>query len=74
MSGSKTTFYGESTLQGKTTFKSDVTAETVDMKNLKVQTSFKTPYTTEGISVPGAPSTAKLSAKLNEEELKSDNK
>lgn len=74
LSGSKTTFYGETTLQGKVTFKSDVTAGTVDMKNLKVQTSFKTPYTTEGISVPGAPSTAKLSAKLSEEELKSNNK
>ena len=72
LSGSKTTFYGETTLQGKVTFKSDVTAGTVDMKNLKVQTSFKTPYTTEGMSVPGAPSTAKLSAKLNEEELKSN--
>ena len=75
LSGSKTTFYGETTLQGKVTFKSDVTAGTVDMndmKNLKVQTSFKTPYTTEGMSVPGAPSTAKLSAKLSEEELKSN--
>lgn len=72
LSGGKTTFYGETTLQGKVTFKSDVTAGTVDMKNLKVQTSFKTPYTTEGMSVPGAPSTAKLSAKLSEEELKSN--
>ena len=72
LSGGKTTFYGETTLQGKVTFKSDVTAGTVDMKNLKVQTSFKTPYTTEGVSVPGAPSTAKLSAKLSEEELKSN--
>ena len=74
LSGSKTTFYGETTLQGKVTFKSDVTAGTVDMKNLKVQTSFKTPYTTEGIAVPGAPSTAKLGAKLSEEELKSNTK
>lgn len=74
LSGGKTTFYGETTLQGKVSFKSDVTAGTVDMKNLKVQTSFKTPYTTEGISVPGAPSTAKLGAKLSEEELKSNNK
>ncbi len=73
LSGSKTTLYGEMTSQGKTTFKSDVTAETVEMKNLKVDSSFKTPYTTEGISVPGAPSTAKLSAKLSEEELKSSN-
>ena len=74
LSGGKTTFYGETTLQGKVTFMSDVTAGTVDMKNLKVQTSFKTPYTTEGIAVPGAPSTAKLSAKLSEEELKSNTK
>ena len=74
LSGGKTTFYGETTLQGKVTFKSDVTAGTVDMKNLKVQTSFKTPYTTEGIAVPGAPSTAKLGAKLSEEELKSNTK
>ena len=72
MSGSKTTLYGEMTSQGKTTFKSDVTAGTVDVKNLKVDSSFKTPYTTEGISVPGAPSTAKLSAKLSEEEMKSE--
>ena len=73
LSGSKTTLYGEVTSQGKTTFKSDVTAGTVEMKNLKVDSSFKTPYTTEGVSVPGAPSTAKLSAKLSEEELKSNN-
>ena len=71
--GSKTTLYGEMTSQGKTTFKSDVTAGTVEMKNLKVDSSFKTPYTTEGVSVPGAPSTAKLGAKLSEEELKSNN-
>lgn len=73
LSGSKTILYGEMTSQGKSTFKSDVTAGTVEMKNLKVDSSFKTPYTTEGISVPGAPSTAKLSAKLSEEELKSNN-
>lgn len=73
LSGNKTTLYGEMTSQGKTTFKSDVTAETVEMKNLKVNSSFKPPYTTEGISVPGAPSTAKLGTKLSEEELKSNN-
>lgn len=73
LSSNKTTLYGEMTSQGKTTFKSDVTAETVEMKNLKVNSSFKTPYTTEGISVPGAPSTAKLGTKLSEEELKSNN-
>lgn len=74
LSGSKTTLYGETTSEGKTTFKSDVTAGTVNVKNLKVDSSFKTPYTTEGISVPGAPSTAKLSAQLKEEELKTEKK
>ena len=71
LAGGKTTFYGDTTAHGKVTFKSDITAGTVDMKNLKVQTSFKTPYTTEGFAAPGAPSTAKLGAKLKEEELKS---
>ena len=51
LSGSKTTLYGEMTSQGKSTFKSDVTAGTVEMKNLKVDSSFKTPYTTEGFVV-----------------------
>lgn len=74
VSGSKTTLYGETTSEGKTTFKSDVTAGTVEMKNLKVDSSVKTPYTSEGVAVPGAPSTAKLSAKLQEEELKSEEK
>ncbi len=73
MSGSKLTLYGAMTSEGKTTFKSDVTAATVNMQNLKVETSVKTPYTTEGFAAPGAPSTAKLSAKLKEEELKSEN-
>ena len=73
LSGGSTIIYGETTLHGATTFKSDVTAGTVDMKNLKVQTSFKTPYTTESVAVPSPPSTSKLSTKLKEEEIKSSN-
>lgn len=72
LAGGKATFYGDTTLQGKVVFKSDVTAGTVEMQNLKVKTSFKTPYTSEGMAVPGAPSAAKLNPKMEEEEKKSE--
>lgn len=69
ISGSKTELYGETTMNGTATMKDKVTAPDVTITNLEVKTSFKTPYTTEGVSVPGAPSSAKLTAKLKEEEL-----
>lgn len=68
-SGSKVELYGKTTLQGATTFKADITAGDMDVKNLKVKTSFKSTNISDGIAVPGAPATAKLSAKLKEEEL-----
>jgi hypothetical protein len=67
---------GSLDLYGKTTLQSDVTAKgaikggDIEMKNMKVSSSFKSPSTSEGIAVPGAPATGKLSAKLKEEELK----
>lgn len=67
---------GSIDLYGKTTLQSDVTAKgaikggDIEMKNMKVSSSFKSPSTSEGIAVPGAPATGSLSAKLKEEELK----
>ena len=67
---------GNLDLYGKTTLQSDVTAKgaikggDIEMKNMKVSSSFKSPNTSEGIAVPGAPATGKLSAKLKEEEVK----
>ena len=67
---------GSLDLYGKTTLQSDVTAKgaikggDIEMKNMKVSSSFKSPSTSEGIAVPGAPATGKLSAKLKEEEIK----
>ena len=67
---------GSLDLYGKTTLQSDVTAKgaikggDIEMKNMKVSSSFKSPSTSEGIAVPGAPATGKLSTKLKEEELK----
>ena len=67
---------GSLDLYGKTTLQSDVTAKgaikggDIEMKNMKVSSSFKSPSTSEDIAMPGAPATGKLSAKLKEEELK----
>lgn len=67
---------GSLDLYGKTTLQSDVTAKgaikggDIEMKNMKVSSSFKSPSTSEGIAMPGAPATGSLSAKLKEEELK----
>ncbi len=72
LSGSKLELYGTTTVFGKSTFKSDVKGGSIDMDSMKVSKSFKSPATTEGVSVPSVPSSAKLNAKLKEEELKSE--
>ena len=68
VSGSKAQFYGDNTMNGKTDFKGDVTAPKLTADNLEAKTSFKTKNISDGIAVPGAPSTAKLSAKLKEDD------
>ena len=66
--GSKVQFYGDNTMNGKTDFKGDVTAPKLTADNLEAKTSFKSKNISDGIAVPGAPSTAKLSAKLKEDD------
>lgn len=66
ISGSKAEFYGDNTINGKTDFKSDVTMKKVTADNIEAKTSFKSKNISDGIAVPGAPSSAKLSAKLSE--------
>ena len=68
--GGNLDLYGKTTLQGDVAAKGGITGGDIEMKNMKVKTSFKSPSTSEGIAVPGAPATGKLSAKLKEEELK----
>lgn len=68
--GGNLDLYGKTTLQGDVTAKGSITGGDIEMKNMKVKSSFKSPSTSEGIAVPGAPATGKLSAKLKEEELK----
>ena len=66
--GSKSQFYGDNTVNGKTDFKGDVTAPKLTADNLEAKTSFKSKNISDGIAVPGAPSTAKLGAKLKEDD------
>lgn len=70
IAGSKSGTYGETTVNGKTTFNGDVTAPKVSAKNLEASSSFKSTNISDGIAVPAPPSTSKLSAKLKTEEKK----
>ena len=64
--GSKTEFYGDNTLNGKTDFKGDVTAPKLSADNLEAKKSFKSKNMSDGVAVPGVASSAKISAKLTE--------
>ncbi|MCR4766195.1 MAG: hypothetical protein K5856_08510 [Bacteroidaceae bacterium] len=66
--GSKTQIYGNTTVNAKAEFKADVKAPKLTADNLEAKTSFKTTNISDGIAVPGAPSSAKLSAKLKEDD------
>lgn len=66
LSGSKAEFYGDNTVNGKTDFKADTTMTKLTADNIEAKTSFKSKNISDGIAVPGAPSSAKLSAKLKE--------
>lgn len=68
--GGNLDLYGKTTLQGDVTAKGAIKGGDLEVKNLNVKSSFKSPCTSEGMAVPGAPATGKLNAKLKEEELK----
>lgn len=68
ISGSKAEFYGDNTINGKSDFKADVTMKKLTADNIDAKTSFKSKNISDGVAVPGAPSSAKLSAKLSEDD------
>ena len=72
--GGNLDLFGKTTLQGDVTAKGAIKGGDLEVKNMDVKSSFKSPCTSEGMAVPGAPATGKLTAKLKEEELKADNK
>lgn len=72
--GGNLDLYGKTTLQAEVTAKGAIKGGDLEVKNINVKSSFKSPCTSEGVAVPGAPATGKLNAKLKEEELKAENK
>ncbi|MBO5705532.1 MAG: hypothetical protein J6S05_00780 [Bacteroidaceae bacterium] len=72
--GGNLDLYGKTTLQGDVTAKGAISGGDLEVKNMEVKSSFKSPCTSEGMAVPGAPATGKLTAKLKEEELKAEEK
>ena len=72
MGGSKSELFGETTVNGKTTFKSETQAPKTTVDHIEIKTSLKSPCTTEGVAVPSTPSSATLSTKLKEEAVPKD--
>jgi hypothetical protein len=72
--GGNLDLYGKTTLQADVTAKGAIKGGDLEVKNMEVKSSFKSPCTSEGVAVPGAPATGKLNAKLKEEELKAEEK
>ena len=66
VSGSKAEFYGDNTVNGKTTFKGEITAPKAAIDSLQAKSEFKSPNIKDGM--PAAPATGggSLSAKLKE--------
>ena len=66
--GSKTAVYGETTINGKTDIKGDVTAPKATIDNIEAKSSFKSTNISDGIAVPCAAAGGSLSAKLKTED------
>ena len=66
--GSKTTVYGDTTINGKADIKGDVKAPKAVIDNIEAKSSFKSTNISDGIAVPGAAGGGSLSAKLKTED------
>ena len=66
--GSKTQVYGDTTVNGKTEIKGDLTAPKATIDNIEAKSSFKSTNISDGIAVPGAAAGGSLSAKLKAED------
>ena len=68
LGGSETQVYGKTTINAATEVKAELKAPKATIDNVEAKSSFKSPNISDGIAVPGAPSSAKLSAKLKTED------
>ena len=70
LAGGSTQIYGTTTINAATTVKAELKAPSAAIDNLEAKTSFKSPNISDGVSVPGSPSSASLSTKLKAEDVK----
>ena len=68
LGGSETQVYGKTTINAATEVKAELKVPKATIENVEAKSSFKSPNISDGIAVPGAPSSAKLSAKLKTED------
>ena len=68
LGGSETQVYGKTTINAATEVKAELKVPKATIDNVEAKSSFKSPNISDGIAVPGAPSSAKLSAKLKTED------
>ena len=66
VSGSKAEFYGDNTVNGKTTFKGEITAPKAAIDSLQAKSEFKSPNIKDGMPAAPAAGGGSLSAKLKE--------
>ena len=66
--GSETQVYGKTTINAATEVKAELKVPKATIDNVEAKSSFKSPNISDGIAVPAAPSSAKLSAKLKTED------
>ena len=66
--GSTNAVFGDTTINGKTDIKGDVTAPKATIDNVEAKSSFKSTNIQDGMAAPGAASSASLSAKLQLED------
>ena len=66
VSGSKAEFYGDNTVNGKTTFKDEITAPKAAIDSLQAKSEFKSPNIKDGMPAAPAAGGGSLSAKLKE--------
>ena len=66
VSGSKAEFYGDNTVNGKSTFKGEITAPKAAIDSLQAKSEFKSPNIKDGMPAAPAAGGGSLSAKLKE--------
>ena len=66
VSGSKAEFYGDNTVNGKTTFKGEISAPKAAIDSLQAKSEFKSPNIKDGMPAAPAAGGGSLSAKLKE--------